>query len=392
VRRERDRPVSVCVPAFNGAPYVAEAIRSVLEQSFRDFELLVVDDGSTDGTADAVEALRDDRLRVVRNPSRLGLVGNWNRCLQLARGRHLVVFHQDDVMAPDNLHAKLEFLEAHPSVGLVHSDVVQIDVQGRVLSDHWSVPLTPEDEGRHDGRVVFQSLVRGANLVCAPSVMVPRVVFERLGGFDPRLPFTADWEMWLRIALFYDVGYLARPLVRYRRHDAMETLRLPRWDRLEQSYLAKALVLDRYRDRVPDVETLRRQVAGEYRDRALAQARRALEEGRPGVASEYLKVMLAVCRHGSGLDGHGAIADEIVAGLTGPAWAPGWRDALEARALSGEARAARAEAQAAELARALDERDRVIGAMAATRAWRTARRWWWVKDAARRLFGQERSR
>ncbi len=192
---DRRAAVSVCVPTFNGAPYVGEAIRSVLEQTFEDFELIVVDDGSSDGTLDVVRAFRDRRLRLVRNEARLGLVGNWNRCLDLARGRHVAVFHQDDVMAPENLRAKVRLLETHPSIGLVHSDVVRIDAHGGVLSEHWSSAPTAEDEGRHDGREFFRRLVTGPNIVCASSVVMRRVTVEHLGGFDARLPFTADWEI-----------------------------------------------------------------------------------------------------------------------------------------------------------------------------------------------------
>jgi hypothetical protein len=76
-----ERAVSVCVPTFNGAPFVGEAIRSVLDQTFEDSELIVIDDDSSDGTPDVVAAFSDDRLRFVRNETRLGLVGNWNRCL-----------------------------------------------------------------------------------------------------------------------------------------------------------------------------------------------------------------------------------------------------------------------------------------------------------------------
>lgn len=304
VRRHRERTVSVCVPTFNGAPYVGAAIQSVLEQTFEDFELIVVDDGSSDGTPDVVAAFPDDRLRLVRHETRLGLVGNWNRCLDLAHGCYVAVFHQDDLMGPDNLRAKVRWLEAHPSVGLVHSNVARIDAHGGVLSECWSSPVTPDDEGRHDGRAFFRRLVTGANIVCASSVMLRRATFEQLGGFDPRLPFTADWEMWLRIALFYDVGYLTRPLVRYRFHDGMETARFSWCEQLEQAYLAKTLVMEKYPDRVPDVDHLRRRLSQEYRDRALAQARKQIEQRQPGLAGEYLRVALVACersRRGPGV-------------------------------------------------------------------------------------------
>jgi glycosyltransferase involved in cell wall biosynthesis len=327
--KARRAAVSVCVPTFNGAAYVGEAIRSVLEQTFEDFELIVIDDGSSDGTPDAVAAFADRRMRLVRNDGRLGLVGNWNRCLDLAQGRHVTVFHQDDLMARDNLRAKVRFLDRHSSVGLVHSNVVRIDARGGVLAEYWSFPPTAGDEGCLDGREFFRRAIAGANIVCASSVMMRRATFEQLGGFDSRLPFTADWEMWLRIGLFYDVGYLTQPLIRYRFHDGMETARFSLPEELEQAYLAKTLVLEKYPDRVPGVDRLRRQLTRSYRDRALAQVRTELPGGPADLAPEYRRLALMVCdrRGGRGASygyrpraGHASSpAVSIVTVLEGPA-------------------------------------------------------------------------
>jgi Glycosyl transferase family 2 len=359
--------VSVCVPAFNGGRYIGAAIRSVLEQTFGDFDVLVVDDGSTDDTRAVVEAVRDERVRLVANRFRLGLVANWNRCLELSRGRYVTVFHQDDLMAPENLGSKVRFLEAEPTVGFVHSNVTQIDAEERLFSESWSEPARADDEGRHEGAAYFQRLVGGGNLVCAPSVVMRREAFERLGGFDPRVPFTADWEMWMRIALFYDVGYLARPLVCYRRHDAMETETLS-WSRqLRQGYLAKMLALEKYPERVSDAEALRTQIAREYRDRALARMQAALDAGDPVAAGEYLAVALDVR---SRLQDRRPAADDVQAA----------REIFSA--LHGKPAGSRVE----ELTRTLADRDRTIGAMTRTRAWRTTLRWWALSRAVRRLL------
>ena len=344
-------PLSVCVPAFNGGRYLGATLASVLAQSFEDFELLVVDDASTDGTHEIAAAVKDPRVRVVGHRVRLGLVANWNHCLELSRGRLVTVFHQDDLMAPDNLERKVRFLEAEPTVGFVHSGVRQVDAEGRRLSDHWSEPSAPDDEGRHDGLVYYRRLVAGGNPVCAPSVVMRREACQRVGGFDPRLPFTADWAMWMRLALFHDVGYLARPLVTYRRHESMETARIP-WSRqLEQGYLAKMRVLDEHADRVPDADALREGITREYGERAMDRMRQALEGGRPLEAAEYLAVALGI--RARARDGTGEAVSAIL-------------DALAAE----------------ELAHTLAEHDRTITAMAGTRIWRAAQSWWTFKRAA----------
>ena len=111
--------VSVCIPSHNGADFLPQAIESVLAQTFTDFELVVVDDSSDDASVAIARSFDDPRLRLHANPARLGLVGNWNRCVELARGEYIYLFHQDDVMEPDNLARKSSFLDEHPSAGFV---------------------------------------------------------------------------------------------------------------------------------------------------------------------------------------------------------------------------------------------------------------------------------
>jgi len=100
------------MPTWNGEPFVADALQSVLAQGYGDFELLVLDDASTDGTLDVVSGLRDARIRIHRNRRRLGLAANWNRCLELAGGEYVKLFFQDDLLAPDGLERLVVSLAA----------------------------------------------------------------------------------------------------------------------------------------------------------------------------------------------------------------------------------------------------------------------------------------
>ena len=106
-------PLSVCVPVYNGNKFLEEAIRSVLNQTFKDFELVIVDDCSTEDPAPILSRFKDSRIQFHRNVVRQGLVGNWNRCVELSRGNLVCVFHQDDVMLPENLRRKVECTEEH---------------------------------------------------------------------------------------------------------------------------------------------------------------------------------------------------------------------------------------------------------------------------------------
>ncbi len=211
------RAVSVCVPTYNGAAFIEEALHSILNQTYQDFELLVVDDGSTDATLDIVQSFPDPRIQVHRNPERLGIPANWNRCLELAGGEFVCLFHQDDVMLPENLECKVQLLSADETVGFVHSGVeALVDESAPSSFANWIEDAT--EDTVFDGLEYFRTLLLRGNRVCAPTVMARRHALLEQGGFDKDLGFACDYAMWLRLCLTYRVGFLARPLIRYRWH------------------------------------------------------------------------------------------------------------------------------------------------------------------------------
>lgn len=215
--------VSVCIPTYNGAAYLADAVHSVLQQTYPDFELIISDDASLDNTVQIVSSFQDERLRLVANPVRLGLVGNWNRCLELAGGEYIAIFHQDDLMEPSNLVEKVAALEKYPSAGFVYSDINLIDQNGTIVGGHWT--RQPEVDTKFSGDEFFGVVSANGNPVSCPSVIVRRECYDQLGYFDSRLPFAVDLEMWLRIAKRYDVAFVAKPLISQRTHFAQETSR-----------------------------------------------------------------------------------------------------------------------------------------------------------------------
>lgn len=209
--------ISVTIPAYNGEAYISEAIQSALNQSFRDFELLVVDDCSTDKTLEIARSFSDPRLRVTRNDEQKGLPGNWNRCLSLSRGELICIFHQDDVMLPENLERKVRLLSSDPGVGLVHSSADMI-----VEPAAPSVPVEWIEKSFEDfvidGQEYFFKLLFHGNLICASTVVARRQRLVDLGGFDEELGYTSDYEMWMKMCVGGRVAFFSQPLVRYRWH------------------------------------------------------------------------------------------------------------------------------------------------------------------------------
>jgi glycosyltransferase involved in cell wall biosynthesis len=274
--------VNVGIPTYNGAKYLRESVESVLAQTFRDFELVIIDDLSSDETWIIAEeyARKDPRVSAVRNNRRLGLVANFNRCIESTKGRYICVWHQDDVMMPENIEYKVALLEANPQVGFVHSNVLMIDDQGQVLSEHWEL------DSRQDyvwaGRDFFLKMIQpGKNYVCCPSVLARRECYERLGNFRSELYFTCDWELWMRFSLYYDVGCLGAPLVHFRRHRGSESYRIEgSISDIEQELLAKRLVLTDHGHRIPDAAKLKKHMVAGISREELLRARMAFSEGR----------------------------------------------------------------------------------------------------------------
>jgi hypothetical protein len=212
--------VSVCIPTYNRAGLLEEALHSVLAQTMEDYEIIVSDNASTDDTPAVVAACRDPRIRYYRNLRNVGCRDNWNRAFSLARGRYLAPFADDDLMLPQNLACKVEMLSAHPRVGLVHSKFHLIDRHGTVVraDTNWAHGPDRLADAVESGRDVLRLMLRTCNRINLPTVVFRRECYERLGGFTDRLTLAEDWEYWMRIAAHYDVAFLARPLVQWRLH------------------------------------------------------------------------------------------------------------------------------------------------------------------------------
>ena len=287
--------VSVCMPVYNGARYVVEAIESVLGQTYGDFRLIVSDNGSTDNTEDIVRSFRDRRVRYLRNPENIGIVGNHNRCLQLAEEEYVCIFHHDDVMLPDNLERKVSLLDKHPGVGFVHSDLILIDEDGDLHA--WEWVKEPRRDYVEDGLAVFHRYLAhlpicGIILMCA--VLARREAYERVGAFNPRLPHCCDNEMWMRLMLFYKVACIGTPLVKYRVHSRSASRDMTDAEAMVEHCLAAKMVFDKHPERVPHSRAVRQEMCARFGALALEKARSAFYRGEYAVGRGFLKAAVSM--------------------------------------------------------------------------------------------------
>ena len=175
--------ISVCIPSYNCAPFLADAIDSVLAQSYSDFELLIIDDCSTDSSAEIIAgyAERDPRIVFLRNESNLGMVANWNRCIELARGEYIHYLFADDLFAsPECLDKMLRVIESDPAISLVVSARNIIDEDSRIkrVASHFrDKKIAPGTE------VIRRCLYEARNLIGEPSVVMFRKS-QALRGFN----------------------------------------------------------------------------------------------------------------------------------------------------------------------------------------------------------------
>ncbi len=209
--------LSVCLPTYNGEAYVAEAVRSVLQQSYTDFEVVAVDDGSSDRTLKLLQEFDDPRLRVYQNSQRRGIPANWNTAVELARGEYVCVFHQDDVMLADNLARKMALFESEPDLSLVHSRAEPI-VEARAPSRLSDWIEKAEVDFVEEGEAYFRKLLLHGECICASTVVVRREQLDMVGGFNEALGYACDYEMWMKLCIEGRVAFIHDTLVRYRWH------------------------------------------------------------------------------------------------------------------------------------------------------------------------------
>jgi glycosyltransferase involved in cell wall biosynthesis len=260
-----DAIVSVVLPVRDGAAYLGAAVESVLFQTLRELELIVVDDGSTDETAAIVAGYADDRIRVLRQEP-LGLVAALNRGLTASSGRYLARMDADDVSLPERLERQVAFLDQNPKVALVVPGVELIDAHGRSTG---TLVLPPSDAALRRRLLLRNAFTHGA-------AAMRRDALESAGGYTDDYGSNEDYDLWRRLARDWRLAAIPEVLYRYRIHPEAVTRTDP--------------------DRVARREALRREL---WREQALvsalwgerdgrearALAREALSRGRPALAA-----------------------------------------------------------------------------------------------------------
>ena len=298
---------SACVPVYNGGPYLKECLDSILAQTFEDFEIVVVDDGSTDDSPALIEryAKREPRLRFHRNETNLGLVANWNRCLSLARGAWVKFLFQDDFWSPSCLAQVHRHTNEHNLIFHGRKFAFSGEVRSSLREYYTSelARLPPELQGVEtlSPELCCELVVKhpALNFFGEPSsVAFRRELCARIGKFDERLVQLCDYEYWVRVASVHGAYRIPEDLSTFRVHGSAASSANIATREFRYKYLDRLIVFESFHQN-PLYADLRRfvaardagRVAGMYanQQRLVAQRLRELPHADRSQASEQLR-------------------------------------------------------------------------------------------------------
>jgi len=205
--------VSVCIPTYNRFNLLKRALNSVLIQDFRNMEIIISDNCSSPKMWEEIRNLNslDERIIIRRNLENLGWTGNLNECLKVAKGEYIIFLCDDDEFLPGLLEKEADILHKNKNVGLVHSDGYDCGPNGKINRRcNFTAPILKS------GEKAIEKIFLKMDIFFS-SVMVRKKCYDELGGFTNTC--STDWEMWARIAQYYDIAYIKEPLVKFYHHN-----------------------------------------------------------------------------------------------------------------------------------------------------------------------------
>jgi glycosyltransferase involved in cell wall biosynthesis len=204
--------VSVCIPVYNGGSFISKTIESVLQQSFTDFELVIINNASNDNTMEIVRTFQDKRIQIYENETNIGFCNNWNRALELARGSYIKILPADDIVAENCLEKQVEILENH-------ADVVIVGANRNVIDDEDKELFRPRKKsGKYSSKTVFlQSIRFGSNPIGEPgAVLFRREPIDKGVRFSDKNLFLIDLIFYLELLDYGNLYKLPEYLASFR--------------------------------------------------------------------------------------------------------------------------------------------------------------------------------
>lgn len=283
----KSRPFwSVMIPTYNSNRFLETALRSVLIQDPGPdaMQIEVVDDASEEDPGDIVRRLGGGRVQVFYQPRNLGLAGNWNTCIQRARGEWVHILHADDMVFPGFYRQLEQGIRGRPDVGAAFTRFCYINEEGR-----WTVSQKPYQSEAGIALDFLERVAVSIQFQC-PAVVVRRSVYDQVGFFREDLRYALDWEMWVRIACQFSFWYEPRVLAAFREHRESASAHLQAAAVTIQDCIRAVKIMNQYlseRLGPESAERIRRLALASQANSALTTARRSAEAGKIGQAWRY---------------------------------------------------------------------------------------------------------
>jgi glycosyltransferase involved in cell wall biosynthesis len=208
--------VTVIIPSYNHAKFIGEAIQSVLNQTFKDFEILICDDASKDNSVDIIKQFTDPRIIFNVNSQNIGAVDTTNNMIQKAKGEYIALLNSDDVWCPEKLEKQVKFLDENHQYQVVFSNALVIGEDGleyREVTHFYSTIFKQVNRSRAQWLSYFFNV---GNCICHPSMLIRKNIYTDIGLYNRLMASVPDFEMWIRICTKYDIYVMPEKLIKFR--------------------------------------------------------------------------------------------------------------------------------------------------------------------------------
>ncbi|UXN58945.1 glycosyltransferase [Phyllobacterium zundukense] len=220
--------ISVIMPSYNHQEFIAEAITSVLNQTISSIQLIIVDDGSSDGSASVIRSFTDERIVFKQLPSNLGACEALNIGLSLSEADLVAVCNSDDRWHKDKLQRQLRVMQERPDIGAVFTNVQWIDANGAFIPADSLTPYHAVFQQANRSRQEWlKTIIERGNCLCHPSVLLKKEIFSKVGAYDNRYRQLPDMDLWVRLLQLYEIFVLQDALIEFRLHESNTSRPLP---------------------------------------------------------------------------------------------------------------------------------------------------------------------
>lgn len=212
----KEKLVSICIPTYNAEKTIEKTLQSILNQTYRNLEIIIVDNASADNTLRTLKKFKDFRIKIYRNKKNIGAEHNWTKCVKLAKGDYIAIFHADDIYNHRIIEKQIKILENYPFVLAVFTMADYINNYGKTIGG-CNLPPELKHKNIYNFSEIFIPVLNQKNIFITPSAMVKGEIFKKCIPFDEEhFRTAADLDMWLRISKMGHIAILDEKLIKYR--------------------------------------------------------------------------------------------------------------------------------------------------------------------------------